>query len=67
MIDQFFDYRYGPLEYRSLRFEHELLDEANYQGNAVINYIDAKYPFTRIIEHKHFECKRWIGWWVYAK
>lgn len=55
MIDQFFDYKYGPLEYRSLRFEHELLDEANYQGNAVINYIDAKYPFTRIIEHKHFE------------
>ncbi|MEQ3445360.1 UDP-galactopyranose mutase [Enterococcus cecorum] len=55
MIDQFFDYRYGPLAYRSLRFEHELLDEANYQGNAVINYIDAKYPFTRIIEHKHFE------------
>lgn len=55
MIDQFFDYRYGPLEYRSLRFEHEVLDETNYQGNAVINYIDAKYPFTRIIEHKHFE------------
>lgn len=55
MIDQFYDYCYGSLAYRSLKFEHELLDTDNYQGNAVINYIDHQYPFTRIIEHKHFE------------
>ncbi|GET16453.1 UDP-galactopyranose mutase [Ligilactobacillus agilis] len=55
MIDQFFDYKLGELEYRSLRFETEVLDEDNYQGNAVVNYTDAETPFTRIIEHKHFE------------
>lgn len=55
MIDEFFDYKLGELEYRSLRFETEVLDEDNYQGNAVVNYTDAKTPFTRIIEHKHFE------------
>lgn len=55
MIDQYFDYRYGELEYRSLRFESEELNMDNYQGNAVINYTDAETPFTRIIEHKHFE------------
>ncbi|MGX7304545.1 UDP-galactopyranose mutase [Enterococcus columbae] len=55
MIDQFYDYCYGPLAYRSLKFEHEILSIDNYQGNAVINYIDHQYPFTRIIEHKHFE------------
>lgn len=55
MIDQFFDYKLGELEYRSLRFDTEILDEDNYQGNAVVNYTDAKTPFTRIIEHKHFE------------
>ncbi|MEE8670874.1 MAG: UDP-galactopyranose mutase [Heyndrickxia coagulans] len=55
MIDQFFDYQYGPLEYRSLQFETECLDIENYQGNAVVNYTDDKTPFTRIIEHKHFE------------
>ena len=55
MIDQFFDYCYGELEYRSLRFETEKLDCANFQGNAVVNYTDLKTPFTRIIEHKHFE------------
>lgn len=55
MIDQFFDYKYGELEYRSLRFEHEILDEDNYQGNAVINYTEREIPYTRIIEHKHFE------------
>lgn len=55
MIDQFFDYQLGELEYRSLRFETELLDTDNYQGNAVVNYTDAKTPYTRIIEHKHFE------------
>ncbi|WP_440897756.1 UDP-galactopyranose mutase [Amphibacillus sp. Q70] len=55
MIDQFFDYQYGELEYRSLQFETSILDQANYQGNAVINYTDAETPYTRIIEHKHFE------------
>jgi UDP-galactopyranose mutase len=55
MIDEFYDYRFGTLEYRSLRFEHETLDTDNYQGNAVVNYTDAETPFTRIIEHKHFE------------
>ena len=54
-IDRFFDYSLGELEYRSLRFETEVLDEPNYQGNAVINYTDGETPFTRIIEHKHFE------------
>lgn len=55
MIDEFFNYELGELEYRSLRFESEELDVDNYQGNAVVNYTDAKTPFTRIIEHKHFE------------
>lgn len=55
MIDQYFDYKYGPLDYRSLRFETEVLDEENYQGNAVVNYTDFEIPYTRIIEHKHFE------------
>ena len=56
MIDEYFDYRLGELEYRSLRFEHELLEgESNYQGNAVINYTEKEIPYTRIIEHKHFE------------
>ncbi|AIQ31382.1 UDP-galactopyranose mutase [Paenibacillus sp. FSL P4-0081] len=55
MIDQLFDYRYGELEYRSLRFESVTLDRQNYQGNAVVNYTDAETPYTRIIEHKHFE------------
>ena len=54
-IDRFFDYRFGELSYRSLRFESEVLDCDNYQGNAVINYTDAATPYTRIIEHKHFE------------
>ena len=55
MIDQFYDYCYGELEYRSLRFETEVLDEENYQGNAVVNYNEYEIPYTRIIEHKHFE------------
>lgn len=55
MIDQFFDYQLGALEYRSLRFETELLNMDNYQGNAVVNYTDSETPYTRIIEHKHFE------------
>jgi len=54
-IDEFFEYCFGKLEYRSLHFEHELLDISNYQGNAVVNYTDSEIPFTRIIEHKHFE------------
>ena len=55
MIDQYFDYCYGELEYRGLNFEFETLDMENYQGNAVINYTDRETPYTRIIEHKHFE------------
>ena len=55
MIDQYYNYRFGELEYRSLRFENEILDQENYQGNAVVNYTDFETPFTRIIEHKHFE------------
>ena len=55
MIDQYYDYCYGELEYRGLEFEFETLDMENYQGNAVINYTDAETPYTRIIEHKHFE------------
>lgn len=55
MIDQFFDYKFGELEYRSLRFEHEILDQENHQGNAVVNYTERDIPYTRIIEHKHFE------------
>ena len=55
MIDQYFDYQYGVLEYRSLRFEYETLDEENHQGNAVVNYNEREVPYTRIIEHKHFE------------
>lgn len=55
MIDQFYDYQFGTLEYRSLRFENEILNEENYQGNAVINYTEYEIPYTRIIEHKHFE------------
>lgn len=54
-IDSYFKYCYGPLEYRSLRFEHEELNTDNYQGVAVVNYTDSKTPYTRIIEHKHFE------------
>lgn len=56
MIDEFFDYKLGELEYRSLRFEEETLpDVENYQGNAVVNYTERQVPYTRIIEHKHFE------------
>lgn len=55
MLDRYFDYRLGVLEYRSVRFEQETLDMENYQGNAVVNYTEREIPFTRIIEHKHFE------------
>ena len=54
-LDAYFDYAYGPLEYRSLRFETECLDMDNYQGVAVMNYTDRETPYTRIIEHKHFD------------
>lgn len=54
-IDEFFEYRFGNLEYRSLRFEHELLRQSDFQGNALVNYPEREVPFTRIIEHKHFE------------
>ncbi|TDX16945.1 UDP-galactopyranose mutase [Buttiauxella sp. BIGb0552] len=56
-IDQYFDYIYGALDYRSLKFETSKLDESNHQGNAVINYVDKSVPYTRIIEHKHFNNK----------
>ena len=55
MIDEFFQYQLGVLQYRSVRFETEVLEEENYQGNAVVNYTEQKVPYTRIIEHKHFE------------
>jgi UDP-galactopyranose mutase len=54
-IDEFFNHKYGKLEYRSLDFKHEVLDKENFQGNAVVNYTDKDIPYTRIIEHKHFE------------
>ncbi len=57
-IDRFFDYKFGELEYRSLRFETEILEIENFQNNAVINYTEAEIPYTRIIEHKHFEFGR---------
>ena len=54
-IDEFYGYRYGKLDYRSLRFEHDIHDVPNHQGNAVVNYTDLEVPYTRTIEHKHFE------------
>lgn len=54
-IDEYYDYRFGRLEYRTVRFDTQVMDTANYQGNAVINYTDRDTPYTRIIEHKHFE------------
>jgi UDP-galactopyranose mutase len=54
-IDQYFNYKFGALEYRSVRFETEVLNIVNYQGNAVVNYTEYEVPYTRIIEHKHFE------------
>ena len=55
MIDEYYNYQLGALQYRSVRFETEVLDMDNYQGNAVVNYTDREVPYTRIIEHKHFE------------
>ena len=54
-IDEYFGYQFGKLEYRTVRFEEEIHDVSNYQGNAVINYTEKEVPFTRVIEHKHFE------------
>lgn len=54
-VDEYFDYRFGSLDYRSLRFETKILDIPNYQGNAVVNYTSEDVPYTRIVEHKHFE------------
>ena len=55
MIDEYYDFCYGPLQYRTVSFETEVLDTDNYQGNAVVNYTEREVPYTRIIEHKHFE------------
>ena len=60
-IDKYYDYKFGELEYRSLRFETEELNVSNYQGNAVVNYTEYEVPFTRIIEHKHFEYGESLG------
>ena len=54
-IDEYFDYCFGPLEYRKVEFKNEILDNQNFQGNAVVNYTEYEVPYTRIIEHKHFE------------
>lgn len=54
-IDAYYDYCFGPLEYRTVRFENEIIETKNYQGNAVVNYTEQSVPYTRIIEHKHFE------------
>lgn len=60
-IDKYYDYKFGELEYRSLRFEEEELNIQNYQGNAVVNYTEYEVPYTRIIEHKHFEYAKSLG------
>ena len=54
-IDEFYDYQFGKLNYRTVRFETEVIDKPNYQGNAVVNYTEREVPYTRVIEHKHFE------------
>ena len=54
-IDEFYDYQFGKLNYRTVRFETEVIDKPNYQGNAVVNYTEREIPYTRVIEHKHFE------------
>lgn len=58
MIDEYYNYCFGNLEYRSLKFETEILEIKNYQGNAVVNYTAKEIPYTRIIEHKHFEFRK---------
>ena len=54
-LDEYYDYCFGKLNYRTVRFEHEVMSVPNYQGNAVVNYTDIDVPYTRVIEHKHFE------------
>lgn len=54
-IDEFYDYQFGKLNYRTVRFQQEIIDKPNYQGNAVVNYTEREVPYTRVIEHKHFE------------
>ena len=54
-IDEYYGYRFGKLEYRTVRFETEIVNTPNYQGNAVVNYTEREVPYTRVIEHKHFE------------
>lgn len=54
-IDEFYNYQFGKLNYRTVRFETEVIDKPNYQGNAVVNYTEREVPYTRVIEHKHFE------------
>lgn len=62
MIDEYFDYQLGELQYRSLRFEHEVMEDCdNFQGNAVVNYTEREVPYTRVIEHKHFEFSKCPG------
>ncbi len=60
-VDKYYDYKFGKLQYRSIKFETEKLDVDNYQGNAVVNYTDKEIPYTRIIEHKHFEQGKQLG------
>ena len=60
-IDEYYDYCFGALEYRGLKFETNLLDIDNYQGNAVVNYTEYEVPYTRVIEHKHFEYGEGLG------
>ena len=78
MIDEYFSYQLGALQYRSVRFETEVLNTDNYQGNAVVNYTEREVPYTRIIEHKHFEFGmqekrlfqesiRWNGKWEWNR
>lgn len=65
-IDEYFDYRFGELEYKTTSFDHQRLDTENYQGTPMMNYTDAETPFTRIVEHKHFENSlssvSWVSW-----
>ena len=65
-IDEYFDYQFGELEYKTTSFDHKRLETENYQGTAMMNYTDLETPFTRIIEHKHFENSQstvsWVSW-----
>lgn len=61
LIDKYYNYKFGELEYRSLKFEEEKIEKQNYQGNAVVNYTEYEVPYTRIIEHKHFEYGKSLG------